>query len=821
MTDLPLPFAEIAAPTVAITGDGVLTYLVPNSLRGVLQRGQTVRIPLRKRLEIGVVMRLHDQPPDFDLRPIDSVVEPVLVLPEWNLEVAEWMAATTRCTVFDAIAPFLPPGETHASERWLRLRRDIESEPGQLTALQQAVLDLLHEHEEMSHREAQARTGSKLSTVIPALERIGLVETFNRAVDRMPTERTERFVRVQPADLTWAGRSEKQRRTLETLRQRARRLGSTDGALLRYGDLVERDGVDLATLRTLEKKGAVELLDLPVSIFEREMTPSRPPLLSKAQADAWNVIERQLVRRGNRPVLLHGVTGSGKTELYLRTAAWCLRNDLGTIVLVPEIALATQVVRRFEERFPGRVAVLHSELASGDRHAAWQAIARGDRTIVVGPRSALFAPIPSLGVIVIDEEQDGAYKQETSPRYQAVRLAHKIAQTRSSALLLGSATPSVETFYATRKGAFSVVTLPDRIGFSPGGIDAEYRERGLAMPGVEIVDMRHEVKSTGAALISTPLQTLIGSSLEKREQAIVLLNRRGMATIVICRNCTRSVDCPRCDIPLVYHQDLQRLMCHRCGYHRRPIQRCPQCDGPLDYFGAGTQRVEAELSRLFSEARVLRVDRDSIKRLGGYDATLRRVQQGEVDIVVGTQIVAKGLDFPRVTAVGVVQADSALYLPDFRSAERTFQLLTQVAGRAGRRSATGQVVVQTYTPRHYAIRAAAKHDYLAFYEREIEFRARQRYPPFSRLIRLSMRDRSDETCRTAGEALAGEIADIIQTAGLDAEVFGPAPAFVAKIRDKYQWQVIVRGGVPGFADLVSAMPLRAPWTIDVDPQSLL
>lgn len=816
-----LPFADIAAPSVAFTGNGVFTYAIPASLLGQLSIGQLIRIPLRRRLETGIVVRLHDVTPEFDLRPVDSIVQPPFCLPDWSMDVAEWMAATTRCTFYDAAAPFLPPGETHEAETWLRLRDVPGLDITELTGLQQSLVDLLVDRKELSLKDARAQTGAKLTSVVSALRKKGIVEQFERAVDRIPTERTERFVRVTSLNGIESTRSEKQMLALDILRQRMRLSRTPDTAIFRYRELVEDDGIELSTLRALETKGAVQLLDLPVSIFERESAPSRPPLLSKAQANAWRPIERQLARHGTRPVLVHGVTGSGKTELYLRAAAWCLRNELGAIVLLPEIALATQIVRRFEERFPGRVAVIHSELSNADRHATWNAIARGERPVVVGPRSALFAPVPELGAIVIDEEQDSAYKQDSPPRYQAIRLAHKIAQARSCALILGSATPSVETYYAATAGAFSLVSLPDRIGFSLGGIDAEHRERGLAMPDVEIVDMRHEVKATGAALISTPLQMLIGSVLERSEQSIVLLNRRGMSTIVICRNCTRSVDCPHCDIPLVYHQDLQRLMCHRCGFEMRPIQRCPACDGPLDYFGAGTQRIEGEVSRLFPGARVMRVDRDSIRRLGGYDATIRRIQRGDVDVVVGTQIVAKGLDFPRVTAVGVVQADSALYLPDFRSAERTFQLLTQVAGRAGRRSATGQVVVQTYTPRHYAIQAAAKHDYLAFYEREIEFRAQQRYPPFSRLIRLAIRDRSDEKCRLEGEELGVEIEEVIRVSGFDAEVFGPAPAFVAKIRDLYQWQIIIRGGIKRFGELVTTIPLRSPWTIDVDPQSLL
>jgi primosomal protein N' (replication factor Y) len=820
MTDERLPLADIAAPSVALTGDGVFTYAVPDALQGQLEVGQVVRVPLRRRLEPGVVAKLHDVQPDFELRPVDSIIEPEFVLPPWAMDVARWMADTTRCTLYDAISPFLPPGEVHDAEPWLRLGKQLDLDRAELTTLQRTLVELLMDRNEIELAVARRELGSKLTSVVPSLEARGLVEQYNRPVDRIPTERTERVIRVLSVDPELAGRSEKQRRAIDQLRNRLRLSRSADAGIFRYQDLVE-DGIELATLRALEKKGAVSILDLPVSIFEKEIPPSRPPLLSKAQAAAWNTIERQLASGGSRPVLIHGVTGSGKTELYLRATAWCLRNDLGAIVLVPEIALATQVVRRFEERFPGQVAVLHSELGDSDRYATWAAIERGDRPIVVGPRSALFAPLPSLGAIMIDEEQDGAYKQDSPPKYQAIRLAHKIAQTRSCALLLGSATPAVETFYAASSRAFTLVDLPDRIGFSPGGIDAEHRERGLAMPDVEIVDMRHEVKATGASLISSPLQSLVGAALDRNEQSIILLNRRGMSTIVICRNCTRSVDCPHCDIPLVYHQDLQRLLCHRCGFGMRPIQKCPTCDGPLDYFGAGTQRIEAEVARLFPGARVMRVDRDSIRKLGGYDAAIRRIQRGDVDVVVGTQIVAKGLDFPRVTAVGVVQADSALYLPDFRSAERTFQLLTQVAGRAGRRSTKGEVVVQTYTPRHYAIQAAARHDYQAFYDREIEFRAQQRYPPFSRLIRLMIRDRSDEKCRDEGEQLAVEIDGLIGAAGFDADVFGPAPAFVAKIRDLYQWQIIVRGGIAGFSELVTAIPLRAPWTIDVDPQSLL
>ncbi len=717
MTANAFRFVDIATPSVAVTGDGVFTYAMPDGLLGRIERGQLVRIPLRRRLEAGIVVRLHDDQPDFELRPVHSLIEPLLVLPPWTLEVAEWLAASTRCTLFDAAAPFLPPGEIHAAEPWIRLRVNGDADLGEPTALQGRLLALLQERPEISLAEARRLTGNRLTSVLRHLEEQGVVEQFRRPIDRIPTEKTERFVRVRSLDPTLAGRSRKQQQALERLRTRARLARAAEAGVFRYLDLADGEGIELATLRALEKKGAIEILDLPISMFEKEVEPSRPPLLSKAQAAAWNVIERRLARRGARPVLVHGVTGSGKTELYLRAAAWCLRNELGAIVLVPEIALATQVVRRFEERFPGKVAVIHSELGDAERHATWMAIARGERPIVVGPRSALFAPVQELGAIIIDEEQDGAYKQDSPPKYQAIRLAHKIAQVRSGCLVLGSATPAVESYYAATTRAFSLVELPERIGFSPGGIDTKYRERGLAMPDVEVVDMRHEIKATGSTLISTPLQGLIGGALERSEQSIVLLNRRGMSTIVICRNCTRSVDCPHCEIPLVYHRDLQRLLCHRCDFGIRPIQTCPLCEGPLDYFGAGTQRIEAEVGRLFPDARVMRVDRDSIKRLGGYDATIRRIQRGDVDIVVGTQIVAKGLDFRVSPRLGWCRRTAPSIFPISVRRNGPFNCSHQVAGRAGRRSATGRVVVQTYTPRHYAIQAAARHDYASFYDR--------------------------------------------------------------------------------------------------------
>jgi primosomal protein N' (replication factor Y) len=521
-------------------------------------------------------------------------------------------------------------------------------------------------------------------------------------------------------------------------------------------------------------------------------------VLSRAQAAAWQEIENAIQNRDSRPMLLYGVTGSGKTELYLRMVGRCQRENRGSIVLVPEIALATQIVTRFEERFPDRVAVLHSAQAGSERYATWRSIDAGEKLIVVGPRSALFAPIPALGCI-----------------------AEHIASVKGAALVFGSATPSIETAYRTTRGVVRRIDLPERVRFEAGGINTVLGRESAAMPQVTIVDMRAEARSTGTTLISAALQESIRIALARREQAIVLLNRRGSSTIVLCRMCGKSIDCPLCDIPMVYHRDRDRMICHRCNTRLAPPTSCPDCLGTLDYFGAGTQRIEQEMKRYFGNARVLRVDRDSIKSHGGYEQILRVVERGDADIVVGTQLVAKGLDFPGVTSVGVIQADSQLYFPDYRSAERTFQLIAQVAGRAGRRASQGRVVVQTYTPDHYAITAAASHSYEDFYAHEIAFRQRFRYPPFSRLARFLLRDRSESRCRDESVEMANELARHADQHGVKIDLLGPAPAFAAKIRGQYQWQIVLRASEEGFDALLDDLPARPGWIVDIDPSTML
>jgi primosomal protein N' (replication factor Y) len=516
------------------------------------------------------------------------------------------------------------------------------------------------------------------------------------------------------------------------------------------------------------------------------------------------------------------VTGSGKTELYLRAIGECLRRGRQAIVLVPEIALAAQVVQRVVARFPGRTVLLHSGLREAERAASWEAIAEGRAAIVVGPRSALFAPLRAVGLIVIDEEHDAAYKQqEPAPRYHARAVALKLAELAHAVVLLGSATPDVTTMYRASTGAFRLVRLQERVGPTVVGSAGRVERVALSLPRVEVVDMRLEHQLGNPGLFSRALVAAIEGALRANEQVLLLINRRGLATLVQCRACGHVERCPLCDVPLVFHADRRQLVCHRCDYRRLPGLACPACgQQTLSYYGAGTQRVEREVQQRFPNARVLRWDQDVVRRGVDPRRLVQAVVRREVDVVVGTQMVAKGFDFPAVTVVGIVHADSGIYLPDYRAAERTFQLLTQVAGRAGRHLPHGRVVIQTYTPEHYAIRAASRQDYRAFYEEELAFRERHGYPPFRRLVRLLVRHRDE----VAGQLAAAEVAERLRAQAAahgagDCEVLGPTPAFVSRIRGFYQWQLLVRG-----ADgprIVAEVPLHGGWVIDVDPVSLL
>lgn len=800
-------------------GDGLLSYAVPAEWQGRLAVGQLVWVPLRKQLTLGIVLRLHANQPDFALKEMHTAVEPPTVLSPDQVELANWIAAQTASSRYAALALFLPPGLTRRVVQFLELV-DPELDPATLTPTQRKLVELIKKRGEITLEAARTAMKSSLVKVVPDLEAAGVIRLTPRVSQQAPHPKVERFLRLPPGGSGLTGlRGERQIEVVEFLTMQSRLAADDSNGLVSLADTLMRTGASHDVIAALVQKGVVEEVRLPRARPQIEVPPTAIPLLTADQAAAWAEIETRLATRDPSPFLLHGVTGSGKTEVYLRAIAWCLRQGRSAIVLVPEIALATQVVRRFIARFPGEVAVLHSAQADSERHAAWQAIAEGRYRVVVGPRSALFAPVRDLGVIILDEEHDSAFKQDSEPRYHARAVAEHLAAESGAVVILGSATPAVETFWRSEVHELTRLDLPERVGPDLGRRDGSHASESLALPSVEVVDLRLELHRGNQSLFSERLQETLHQTVAAREQALLFLNRRGLATVVLCKDCGNRLICPYCDIPLVYHADRRTLVCHRCNHRERPPTACPSCRGTLNYFGAGTQRVEQELRRLMPDARIMRWDQDAVRQARGHDSLLRRIERHEVDIVVGTQMIAKGFDLPLVTAVGVIHADTLLHLPDFRSGERTFQLLTQVAGRAGRRTAGASVIVQSYTPDHYAIQAAAGHDYASFFAEEIDFRRSQHYPPFTRLVRYLFRHEDEATCAAEADEMGRALARHARAAGVSMDLLGPAPAFAGRIRGRYQWQIILRSA--NLEALLPGLPVRPRWVVDVDPQSLL
>jgi primosomal protein N' (replication factor Y) len=582
-------------------------------------------------------------------------------------------------------------------------------------------------------------------------------------------------------------------------------------------------GIPAGTIATLARRGLISLRQERIDRdpFEGaslgvEANGTDRVALTQEQQHALGRLTGLVDAATFRVALLHGVTGSGKTEIYLRLSAACRAAGRTTLMLVPEIALTPAVVGQFRQRFGDRVAVQHSALSDGERHDQWHRIRRGAIDIVVGTRSAVFAPLGGLGLVIVDEEHDASYKQEESPRYNARDVAIVRAQRCAALVLLGSATPSMESYQHAMSGKYERVVLEKRV-----------LDRPLA--AVNIVNMREEFATEGPdVVLSRTLKSAIDKRLASNEQTLVLLNRRGFATAVFCRQCAGTLDCPNCSVSLVVHGEgpSRRARCHYCNYSMRVPPACPLCAGPyLEQAGFGTERVEREVRNAYPAARVGRMDRDAIRRKGSLAALLAAFRAGEIDILVGTQMVAKGHDFPRVTLVGVISADVGLGMADFRASERTFQLLTQVAGRAGRGERAGEAIVQTLYPEHYSIQLACRQDYPAFFERELHFRKSMRYPPLVSLINTIVR------ARTFAGAM-DDAADIVQSlrqtpADRSFRVLGPAPAPLGKLRGEYRAQLLIKGtNRRAMREALQAAIARRPdlqrrITVDVDPVSVL
>jgi primosomal protein N' (replication factor Y) len=587
-------------------------------------------------------------------------------------------------------------------------------------------------------------------------------------------------------------------------------------------------------LKKLEGAGIVALESaeyLRDPLAHKTFAPVPPPTLTREQDAVWQEIRRVLqvpasFRLPPSAFLLHGVTGSGKTEIYLDAIASALTQGEQAIALIPEISLTPQTIRRFGARFGERIGVLHSQLSPGERYDTWRRIRDGKIDVVIGPRSALFAPLPRLGLVIVDEEHDASYKSDPAfphmPAYHAREVALRMAQTQNLVVILGSATPDVETFARAQRGELKLLELPQRIiAHEKPNAPVRYQD----LPPVEIVDLRAELVQGNRSMFSRALRAALDETLARGEQAILFLNRRGTAQAVVCRDCGHVLKCPRCSNPFTLHtfgnQTARDLVCHHCGKHGAMPRKCPHCGGTrIRGLGVGTEKLEEAVRAEFPRARTLRWDLDVTRGKGAHEEILEAFLRGEANVLIGTQMIAKGLDLPRVTLVGVMNADTSLFLPDFRASERTFQLLTQVAGRAGRSALGGRAILQTYNPDHYSIQTAARHAYHEFFQREIAFRRTAGYPPMRPLTRLLFTGDSAKGAREASETLARFLRDGIRRHGiLDVELIGPSPAFFAKLRGKYRQHILLKGA--GARELLALYPLPYGWRIDVDPLDLL
>jgi primosomal protein N' (replication factor Y) len=792
--------------------DQPFTYALPLTLRHRVCPGSRLWVPFGTRKLAGVVLRCHDEPPPVAAREALRLVDPEPVLDAGLIALGRWVAAYYCAPLGEVLRAMLPLGADIRGGKTWSLTDSGRDAARQLlldSAPDDPVAETLRLLENRPVSAAYLKRKLPLADkAIRSLERKGFIIAEQSDAGRDPLRAPSARLRVEPTTPP-AGpppklnRAERELRAFLELHPGSHNLKDIEASVA---------GASGAA-RSLARKGLVSIASEPPAFNAGPVRVRH--LLNAEQQAAFDAIRDGLDAARFQAFLLHGVTGSGKTEVYLNTIEATLERGRGALLLVPEIALTPAMAGQFFSRFGNRVAILHSAFTGVERSDQWRRIRSGAASVVVGTRSGVFAPVQNLGLIVVDEEHDGSYKQEETPRYNGRDVAVVRAQAAGACVVLGSATPSLESRYNAERGKYTLIELTARIEERP-------------MPAVELVDMRQEFMETRAqATFSRKLMDALGQRLENGEQTMVLLNRRGFSSFVACRACGKRVECINCSLTLTFHKRDRRLLCHYCGYAQKVPTVCPECSSDHIYFlGMGSERVEEELHRAFPAARVARLDRDTATGKRQYETILDGFREGSYDILVGTQMIAKGHDIPNVTLVGVVSADIGLGMPDFRAAERTFQLLTQVAGRAGRGSVPGTVLIQTINPDHYAVRLAAAHDYQAFYQKELGFRRMMRYPPFSAMANLLVRSEKKE----AAMRMSSDLALLLTPPPEMLRVMGPAEAPVPRLKNEYRYQFLIKaasrkvlnellGRVRGFA-------LERKWNatalvIDVDPLTLM
>ncbi|RJX41006.1 primosomal protein N' [Paenibacillus pinisoli] len=812
--------------------DRPFDYEVPSEMQSWLEVGSRVGVPFGGRVLQGFVIGIAESASvDMSrIKPIAELLDAVPPLLPDMIELSRWMSEKYCCSWTQALQAMIPAALKGKEEKKIGL-----ADPSDTGMLPDELADWIGKSDGLVKLDALlARFPEHVTAVKQALGDGTLVQQSS-IKDRLSVKMVltvflpESRLSLEQALEHIPARAAKQREALAFMYEH--------GESMPLQDMVQASGASAASIKALVEKELLVLREVESGrdpYADRNFTRTKPLQLMEGQQAVFSRIAEALEEGEGRTMLLHGVTGSGKTEVYLQSIQYCLEQGRQAIVLVPEISLTPQMVERFKGRFGEAVAVLHSRLSSGERFDEWRKIRSKRAEVAIGARSAIFAPFERIGLIIIDEEHESSYKQEESPKYHARDVAVRRAKQHGATVILGSATPSMESYAAAKRpaqggGAPALLPMPERVG-------------GRPMPEVEVVDMREELRGGNRSMFSRKLHAKLQERLERGEQSVLLLNRRGYSTFVMCRTCGHTASCPHCDISLTYHQKTRVLRCHYCGHAEQAPKECPACSSEhIRYFGTGTQRVEEELAKLFPGIRVIRMDVDTTTEKHSHEKLLKRFGERQADVLLGTQMVAKGLDFPYVTLVGVIAADTSLHLPDFRAAEKTFQLLTQVAGRAGRHELEGEVVIQTYTPEHYAITTAQQHDYAAFIGEELRHRSMMGYPPYCRLVLVTMSHEQLPLLVSVSSRFAAELKELAEHEGLLAplgsglpralEVLGPVASPIARMKDRYRFQVVIkyRGSIDASALVRRALQpftegppqKNVTFSVDVDPQVIL
>lgn len=755
--------AKVIVDVPAMQVDRPFDYFIPEDLEELIRPGMRVSVPFGNRKIQGFVTELGETEENPKLKGIDGVMDLAPVLNEELMELGDWLAEDTLSFRVSAYQAMLPAALRAKYEKYF-LRLDEEN-----TELEQ----LFEGYETLDWKVAEARN---LLKSLGKWVREGSVEVVYQ-VKNKTTNKKIRMINCLKSPHELMELIENMPKNAKAQTRVLAFFQVFEGTEISVAELKKQAETSEATIKKLAEQGIISIQEKIVS-----RDPYKHHHFEKSEAltllpDQQTACEKIIEAKKQETFLIHGVTGSGKTEIYLQTIEAKLKEGKEAIVLVPEISLTPQMVERFKSRFGSEVAVLHSALSSGEKYDEWRKIERKEARVVVGARSAVFAPFENLGIIIIDEEHEASYKQEDNPRYHARDVAIWRAMKYQCPVVLGSATPSLESFARAKKGVYTLIELPSRVN-------------DRAMPEVNVVDMREELRKENRTEFSTELLEKIKDRIAKKEQTVLMLNRRGYSSFVMCRDCGYVVECPNCDISQTYHQASNKMKCHYCGHEEAVPKKCPSCEGEhIRYFGTGTQKVEESLTKLIPEARVIRMDVDTTRTKGAHEKLLRSFRNHEADILLGTQMIAKGLDFPDITLVGVLNADTMLHLPDFRASERTFQLLTQVSGRAGRHERTGEVVVQSYNPEHYSIEFAKKHDFIGFYHHEMQLRKMGAYPPFYYLTMINV---SDENEMKAIRSIQEMVNFLRGKLGPEAVILGPVPSTIARIKNKYRYQCIIK-----------------------------